>query len=68
MTIPRFFCDNEDCKSKTFAERIPDFIEPYAHRTDPRIRGDLASQQQQVAFALGGEAGSRLLATRAGCG
>jgi len=58
MTIPRFFCDNEECESKTFTERIPDFIEPYAHCTNR-----LASQQQQVAFALGGEAGSRLLAT-----
>lgn len=58
MTIPRFFCDNEDCEPKTFTERIPDFIEPYAHRTNR-----LASQQRQAAFALGGEAGSRLLAT-----
>lgn len=57
MTIPRFFCDNQDCEAKTFAERMPDFIEPYAHRTNR-----LASQQEQVAFALGGEAGSRLLA------
>jgi len=32
-------------------------IEPYAHRTNR-----LAKQQQQIAFALGGEAGERLLA------
>lgn len=57
MTIPRFFCDNQSCESRTFAERMSDFIQPYAHCTDR-----LASQQEQVAFALGGEPGSRLLA------
>jgi transposase len=56
ITVPRFFCDNDQCEAKTFAERIAGLIKPYAHRT---IR--LADQQRQVAFALGGEAGSRLL-------
>lgn len=57
IAVPRFFCDNEQCEANTFAERMPDFIQPYAHRTNR-----LASQQQKAAFALGGEAGSRLLA------
>ena len=41
---------------KTFAESVRSFIKPYARRTNR-----LASQQQQVAFALGGNAGSHLL-------
>ena len=57
ITVPRFFCDNHQCGASTFAERMPAILEPYAHRTNR-----LASQQQQVAFALGGEAGSSLLA------
>ena len=56
ITVPRFFCDNECCEAITFAERISPLIEPYAHRTKR-----LAGQQQRVAFALGGEAGARLL-------
>lgn len=56
ITVPRFFCDNENCEATTFAERMPSLIEPYAHRTKR-----LAGQQQQVAFVLGGEAGARLL-------
>ncbi len=57
ITVPRFFCDNHQCEASTFAERMPAILEPYAHRTNR-----LASQQQQVAFALGGEAGASLLA------
>ena len=57
IAVPRFFCDNEHCQAKTFADRMSTLIEPYAHRTNR-----LAQQQQQIAFALGGEAGERLLA------
>ena len=57
ITVPRFFCDNHQCEASTFAERMPAILEPYAHRTNR-----LASQQQQAAFALGGEAGASLLA------
>ncbi len=59
IAVTRFFCDNKDfvCGASTFAERMPALVEPYAHRTNR-----LASQQQQVAFKLGGEAGSRLSA------
>jgi len=56
VTVPRFFCDNECCEATTFAERMSPLIEPYSHRTRR-----LASQQQMVAFVLGGEAGSSLL-------
>jgi len=57
IAVPRFFCDNGHCQARTFADRMSVLIEPYAHRTNR-----LAEQQQQVAFALGGEAGERLLA------
>jgi transposase len=57
IAVPRFFCDNGVCQARTFADRMSALIEPYAHRTNR-----LAEQQQHVAFALGGEAGERLLA------
>ena len=57
MNVRKFFCDNNDCKRIIFTERLPSVIAPYSRRTNR-----LASQQQQAAFALGGEAGSRLLA------
>jgi transposase len=57
MNVHKFFCDNMDCKRIIFTERISSILAPYARRTNR-----LASQQQQAAFALGVEAGSRLLA------
>jgi len=57
MNVRRFFCDNSDCERSIFTERMPSVLASYARRTNR-----LASQQQQVAFALGGEAGARLLA------
>lgn len=57
MNVRKFFCDNDDCERVIFTERLPYIFTPYARRTNR-----LADQQQQVAFALGGEAGSRLLA------
>jgi transposase len=58
MSIHRFFCDSDQCEAKTFAERISDLLEPYAHRTNR-----LANQQRRIAFEAGGEAGARLLNT-----
>jgi len=57
MNVRRFFCDNNDCKRRIFTERIPSMLASYARRTNR-----LTIQQRQVAFALGGEAGSNLLA------
>lgn len=57
MNVRRFFCDNDDCERIIFTERLPYVLAPYSRRTNR-----LAGQQQQAAFALGGEAGSRLLA------
>lgn len=56
LNVHRFFCDSKQCSRKTFTEKLPEFVAPYARRT---IR--LANQQRESALALGGEAGSRLL-------
>ena len=52
----RFFCDAPDCMRRIFTERLPSVAVPYAHRTD-RLRDWFS----HVSFALGSEAGSRLL-------
>ena len=56
LRVRRFVCDNEACACRTFGERFPAFVLPYARRT-----ARLTCQQQQVGFAVGGEAGARLL-------
>jgi transposase IS204/IS1001/IS1096/IS1165 family protein len=52
----RFFCDAPDCVRRIFTERLPGVAIPYAHRT-----GRLRDWFTHVSFALGGEAGGRLL-------
>lgn len=56
LTVPRFFCDNAACSRKTFAAPFPEILRRYARRTTR-----LANQQHQVGYAMGGEAGSRLV-------
>jgi transposase len=56
LQVRRYFCDNQRCTRRTFAERLPDFVVPFARRS---IR--LAEQQRQTALTTGGEAGARLL-------
>lgn len=56
LQVRRFFCENDQCKYRTFAERLPALVEPYARRTTR-----LAQKQMQVAFEVGGEAGARIL-------
>jgi transposase len=53
----RFFCLNPDCQRKIFVERLPHVVAPYAHQT---LR--LAEVFTLIGFALGGEAGKRLVA------
>jgi transposase len=52
-----FFCSNLDCPRQIFTERLPSVVAPYARRmmrlTDVFIL---------IGFALGGEAGKRLIA------
>jgi transposase len=51
VMIRRFFCKNETCSRKIFAERVPDVTSAYARRTT-RCRETLAA----LGFALGGKA------------
>lgn len=55
LLIQRFRCLNPTCSRATFVEPLPSVAAPYAQRTSR-----LAHQQQQLALALGGEAGSRV--------
>ncbi len=57
VRLRKFFCDNLDCRSKVFAERLDGVARKYARRTH-RQREAL----EEVGFALGGEARSRLAA------
>ncbi len=56
LHVRRFFCVNPRCPRRTFAERFPTLLAPYARRTRK-----LDDWLTHVAFALGGEAGTRLL-------
>jgi transposase len=56
LRVRRFFCDERACHRAIFAERLPGLAAHYARRT-----GRLESWFTHVSFALGGEAGSRLL-------
>ncbi|WP_432190659.1 ISL3 family transposase [Streptomyces sp. Tue6028] len=55
LEVRRFFCDNTGCAKKTFAEQVDHLTFRYGRRT-------LTLQRvlQQVALALGGQAGERL--------
>jgi transposase len=56
LRVRRFFCDQRACKREIFAERLPGIAAHYGRRTER-----LESWFTHVSFALGGEAGSRLL-------
>ena len=55
LSIRRFFCANDLCARKIFAERLPKVAADFARRT-LRLNESLTA----LAFALGGEAGRRL--------
>ena len=55
LHVRRFFCDNEACTRRTFAEPLPNLLPFRAQRT---IR--LTRSLQVVATALGAKAGARL--------
>ena len=55
LSIGRFFCTNDLCARKIFAERLPKVAADFARRT-LRLNETLTD----LAFALGGEAGRRL--------
>ncbi|HEU5423359.1 MAG TPA: ISL3 family transposase, partial [Nitrolancea sp.] len=54
----RFYCDTPTCPRRIFTERLPTVVAPYGRRTRR-----LAEVVAAVVFALGGEAGARLLIT-----
>ena len=57
LRVQRFFCCNEACGKKTFAEQVPGLTTRYGRWTT-----GLADALRAVALALGGRAGARLAA------
>ncbi len=57
LHVRRFFCTNPECAREIFTECLPTVVAPYARRT---MR--LTDVFTLIGFALGGEAGKRLVA------
>jgi transposase len=57
LTVRKFFCDASTCPRRIFTERLPAVVAPWARRTR-----QLAEVLGILAFALGGEAGARVVA------
>ena len=55
VSVRRFYCGNDFCPRKVFAERLYGVTQEYARRTTRQ-----KTALEDIAFALGGEAGSRL--------
>ncbi len=56
LHVRRFFCPNKQCLRQVFTERLPNVVAPYARRTTR-----LTDLFTLIGFALGGEAGKRLV-------
>jgi transposase len=56
LTTRCFFCRVADCPRRIFTERLPEIAAPYARRT---LR--LTQVLEVIGFAVGGEAGARIL-------
>lgn len=56
LRVRRFWCSNPACARQTFAERLPELLPSHAQRT-----ARLTRTMRDVGFAVGGEAGTRLL-------
>jgi len=56
LHVRRFFCVNKECLRQIFTERLPSVVAPYARRTTR-----LTELFTLIGFALGGEAGKRLV-------
>ena len=56
LNVRKFRCPQEGCPRRVFTERLPDLVESYARKT---VR--LHEVLEAVGFALGGEAGARLI-------
>jgi transposase len=55
LHVRRFFCDTKGCRQRIFTERLPKTVLRYSRRTCR-----LSTSIEQIAWALGGNAGSRL--------
>ena|GEM_PF-1058845 len=58
--VRRFFCDHLSCARRIFTERLPGVVAPYGRRT-ARLEEWLEEWLRELGFALGGEAGARLV-------
>src|SRR5262249_54455642 len=56
LHVRRFFCDHLGCARRVFTERLPGLVAPHARRSER-----LNLWLRAVGFALGGEAGARLV-------
>ena len=56
LLVRKFFCGTPSCARRIFTERLPEVIAPYSRTT---VR--LTMLLRALVFALGGEAGSRLV-------
>jgi len=57
LRVRRFRCPVPDCPRRIFTERLPHLLRPYARRT-----ARAQEVVRAIAFAVGGEAGARLIA------
>lgn len=55
MLVRRFFCENETCTCKIFAERLPELTNVYARRTTRS-----KERRAELGFLLGGKAAAAL--------
>jgi transposase len=60
IRVRRFFCLAPACAHQTFAEQFPSLASAYARRTHRQIQ-----RLRQIAFALGGRPGARLVKQQA---
>lgn len=56
LNVRKFRCPHKECSRRVFTERLPDLVKPYARKTT-RLHEVL----ELVGFALGGNAGARLI-------
>nr|WP_279493573.1 ISL3 family transposase [Actinocrispum wychmicini] len=59
LRMRRFFCDNETCSARTFAEQVDGVTSAHARRS-PRLRGMLESISLAVAACAGARLAGRL--------
>jgi len=56
IRVRRFFCGNDQCSKRTFAEQFRALLPPHARRTER-----LSTTLEQISFEVSAESGSRIL-------